>query len=286
MAAGAVDMVLPLDEIGRFVAGLLGDPAVVVTSADEAVALDRVFVGPSETAAFLQTVDWAATPLGPVSAWPASLAAAVRTMLDNPLPVIVHWGPDLVVLPNDAAVWLLGADVRRVVGRPLQDAFPDEWATNGAAHLDVLETGQPRVVEDASFTVDRGRGAKEIFLTSALTALRSDQGGLAGTMSTALDTTDRVLGQRQLDVLRRLQVASAGAATVADACARAVGVLEADPGLVPFALVYLIDGPRTRAQLAATGSAAGRPRPPPGPWPSTPKSPPGPSTPSPAWARR
>ncbi|HEX7277018.1 MAG TPA: chemotaxis protein CheB, partial [Acidimicrobiales bacterium] len=161
VAAGAVDLVLPRDEIGALLLDLVGGGLQPPAPPDEDAVRARVFVGGSEAAAILCTVDWSSTPLGPVGTWPASLAAAVRTMLDNPLPVIVHWGPELVVLPNDAARDLLGTDFARVVGQPLADA----WPANVDAHLDVLETGRPRVVEDAPFLVD----GRERFLTSALT---------------------------------------------------------------------------------------------------------------------
>jgi len=247
VAAGAVDLVLPRDEIGAVLLDLV---------AGHVRARDRVFVGETEAAAHLRALDWSSTPLGPVAGWPTALAAAVRTALDSPLPTIVHWGPDLVVVPNDASRALLGADFARVTGRPLRDAWPEDWAANGPVHLDVLETGRARVVEDAPFLVDGG----QVFLTSALSALRVDQGGIAGTLSTAIDTTARVLGRRQDDLLHRLHADVLGGATVVDAAERAAEVLGSDPGLVPFALVYLLDGPRTRAQLAAsTGLEAGTP---------------------------
>ncbi len=262
VAAGAVDLVLPRDEIGALLLEVVGDGAPPPASSDETAAVTRTFVGDSEAAAVLRTVDWSSTPLGPVGTWPTSLAAAVRTMLDTPLPVIVHWGPDLVVLPNDAARALLGADFFRVVGRPLRDA----WPANVPAHLDVLETGRPRVVEDAPFVVE----GRELFLTSALTVLRGDQGGLAGTMSTAIDATTRVLGRRQDEVLHHLQVSAVGAATVADAAERAVAALGSDPGLVPFAIVYLLDGPAAGPSWWPRPASNRAIRPPPGRcWPTT-----------------
>ncbi len=252
VAAGAVDLVLPREEIAALLLDLVGHGARPPTLPDEAGAMARVFVGDTPAAAHLRAVDWPSSPLGAVATWPASLGAAVRTMLDHPLPVIVHWGPDLIVLPNDASRALLGAEFARVAGRPLGEA----WPANLPAHLDVLETGRPRVVEDAPFLVD----GREVFLTTALTVLRGDQGGLAGTMSTAVDTTGRVLGRRQDDILHRLQVGASGATTLVEAAERAVAVLASDVGLVPFALVYLLDGPRRRAQLAAaTGLEAGGP---------------------------
>ena len=244
---------LPLDEIGAVLADVVAGGVRPPESPAASAALDRVFVGRGDTANLLRAIDWSATPLGPVVHWPASLASAVRTMLDNPLPVAIHWGPDLVVLANDASRQLFGPDFEEVLGRPLRDAWPEDWERNGPVHLDVMETGRPRVIEDAPVTLSRTPGhPEEVFLTTALTALRGDQGSLAGTLSTTVETTGRVVGQRKLDLLRRLQAEAVGATTMAEACQLVVAGLESDPNLVPFALVYLLDGPRTRAQLRAS----------------------------------
>ena len=52
-------------------------------------------------ARFLAT-DWAATPLGPVEAWPQSLRAAVGICLNSRFPMFVWWGSELIYVYNDA----------------------------------------------------------------------------------------------------------------------------------------------------------------------------------------
>src|SRR5687768_3331285 len=53
--------------------------------------------------------DWAASPIGPIEAWPPSLRNAVDTMLASLFPGCVVWGPDLVTIYNDAFRPILGA---------------------------------------------------------------------------------------------------------------------------------------------------------------------------------
>ena len=55
-------------------------------------------------------VDWSATPLGPRDAWPALLRLVVDLCLDSEFPVQISWGPDLLVLYNEAYIPLLGAE--------------------------------------------------------------------------------------------------------------------------------------------------------------------------------
>ena len=266
----AVDLVLALDEIGPLLVDVVGNGAdAPAASSDEAAALDRGLRGrqrgghlPADRRLVgdARSARWRPGP----PAWPRWSAPCSTTPCRSSSTGAPTWS----FSPTTPPAGLLGADFARVVGRPLREAWPDAWATNGPAHLDVLETGRPRVVEDAPFTVNR----REVFLTSALTALRGDQGGLAGTMSTAVDTTDHVLGRRQASrPSTGWRPDAVGAATVADAAERAVAVLGSDPGLVPFALVYLLDGTRSRAQLtASTGLPPGtRPRPGRWPWPTT-----------------
>ena len=50
----------------------------------------------------IRQTDWSSTPLGPSHQWPASLRIAVTTVLDSPLPHVLHWGPELIQIYNDA----------------------------------------------------------------------------------------------------------------------------------------------------------------------------------------
>ena len=52
--------------------------------------------------------DWAATPFGPVESWPQSLRTAASMVLGSTLPMFLGWGPDFLLLYNDAYAEILG----------------------------------------------------------------------------------------------------------------------------------------------------------------------------------
>jgi PAS domain-containing protein len=65
--------------------------------------------------------DWDATPLGPRRTWSSSLAWSVDLILASGFPMSVRWGPDLIMIYNDAYASLLGDRHPRALGRPLRD---------------------------------------------------------------------------------------------------------------------------------------------------------------------
>src|SRR6478736_6528082 len=74
--------------------------------------------------------DWAATPLGPVAHWPASLRAVVATALRAPVPIAFFLGPDGILLYNDAYRPIAGPRHPTVLGRPVRAGWPEVAAFN------------------------------------------------------------------------------------------------------------------------------------------------------------
>jgi two-component sensor histidine kinase len=70
--------------------------------------------------------DWSATPLGPMDRWPGGLRAIVDLVLDNPLPLLVLWGRDLVQIYNDAYSRLSPEPHPDTIAQPLRDLAPEE----------------------------------------------------------------------------------------------------------------------------------------------------------------
>ena len=52
-------------------------------------------------------VDWASTPLGPVSSWSPALANAVDLALHTQFPVTLFWGPEFALVYNAAYISLI-----------------------------------------------------------------------------------------------------------------------------------------------------------------------------------
>src|SRR5690606_36868639 len=59
---------------------------------------DRLFANGGEVGELARSIDWGATPLGPVEAWPQSLQTAVRILRTSRFSMWMGWGEDLVFL--------------------------------------------------------------------------------------------------------------------------------------------------------------------------------------------
>ena len=100
--------------------------------------------------------------------------------------------------------------------------------------------------------LERSGYLEETFVTFSFAALRDAQNKPSGIFCTAIETTARVIADRQLVCLRALAAQGSLAETPEAACQGAVTALEANPRDVPFALLYLVDKGGKRARLAAT----------------------------------
>ena len=63
-----------------------------------------------ELAALVASADWSAGPLGDPQTWPQSLRTAVGICLSSRFPILLWWGPELVMIYNDAYRPMLGRE--------------------------------------------------------------------------------------------------------------------------------------------------------------------------------
>ena len=55
-----------------------------------------------EVAALIRKYNWTSTGLGPLAAWPQSLKTVTDTLLRSPVPIVLLWGADGIMIYNDA----------------------------------------------------------------------------------------------------------------------------------------------------------------------------------------
>ena len=148
--------------------------------------------------------DWTATSIGPRDKWPESLKLMLSVILDSGFPMSVRWGPDLIVLYNDAYAPLLGDRHPQALGKPLRDVWPEIYAELGTLHEEILRGDRGSffaedhlwrirrlgVPEDARFTVSYSPIADS-----------SAPNGIGGILATAYETTERVRNEKILQVL-------------------------------------------------------------------------------------
>jgi len=145
--------------------------------------------------------DWAATPLGPISTWPASLRIAVGMVLSSRFPSCLVWGPELISLYNDAFVPILGAKPD-ALGRPFNEVWHEAWPLIGPI-AERAFAGEPTFIEDYALEIQRYGRAEMASFTFCYSPVRDEDGKVVGMIDTVIETTARIGAEKaQADALR------------------------------------------------------------------------------------
>lgn len=159
---------------------------------------ETLFAGSGEMRARCRALDWATTPLGAVSEWPASLRTAVDICLGATVPSFVWWGPDLIQIYNDAALAITRAKHPAALGAPARVAWADVWPAVGALLQGVFTTGEAVRCDDMPMVLERGGAHETAWFTFSYSAVRDERGDVAGVYSSALETTNRMRAEAAL----------------------------------------------------------------------------------------
>lgn len=100
---------------------------------------EQLFVGDSEMARLMRagldpqngSLDWSQTPLGPVETWSQSLLTSLGICLMSQFPILIWWGPELVMFYNDAYCPILGATKHpKALGQKGAECWLEAWHRN------------------------------------------------------------------------------------------------------------------------------------------------------------
>ena len=234
---------------------------------------------PSQMDALVQDFDWAATPLGPIDAWPQSLRTAVRILLTSRFAMWIGFGPELTFLYNDAyGRMTLGKKHPWALGRPAREVWAEIWSELEPRIRVVLESGQATWDEGLLLILERSGYAEETYHTFSYSPLSDDDGTIVGMLCVVVEETERMIGERRLNSLRMLAAQLAAASEERDVLAAVARALGANARDLPFTLLYLFDDDRAVARLVSqTGIGPDHPAAPPTiavgddstPWPTT-----------------
>lgn len=220
-----------------------------------------LFPGPSEMAERMRAFDWAASALGPTSGWPENLRCAVRLCLTSRFPICLWWGPDLLFLYNDAYLpWLTAVKHPRALMQHGRDVWRELWTTIGPMLADVAATGRATLSEDMELYLSRKLAQEEAYFTFSYSPILDANGrAVDGIFCPVWETTDKMIGGRRLETLRRLSLRTATAASVDAACAEAVAVMADNPRDIPFVAIYVAGDAGDEVRLAASRIPLGAP---------------------------
>ncbi|TFV90187.1 hypothetical protein E4P40_07610 [Blastococcus sp. CT_GayMR20] len=185
--------------------------------------------------------DWAATALGPEEQWSPVLRTTVSNSLNTRFAKLLMWGPELVMVYNDAYAPMLGMRHPDALGKRVPDVWVDVWA-DIKPMIDDVFAGEATFFEDLPLTMTRHGFEEECYFTFSYSPVVEPGGRVAGLLNTVVETTPRVLAARRLLVLQQLgslpRSVHGNAVEAVEAALEVLGRARAD---CPFGLVYLAD---------------------------------------------
>ena len=197
-------------------------------------------LGPGEVRALMADCDWHATALGPPDKWPESLRAVVRVVLTSRFAMWMAWGPELTFLCNDAYLPTVGIKRDWVIGSRSDKVWAEIWPDIGPRIAHVLKSGEATWDEALLLYLERSGFAEETYHTFSYSPLADDAGVTTGMLCVVAEVTERLISERQLNLLRDIGSTLATASTRAEVMARLESCLKSGSPDLPFVSVYLL----------------------------------------------
>lgn len=156
----------------------------------------------SRMARAIGSFDWSTTPLGPLDSWPVSLLSAVRMLLGQRHAASMFWGPDLIMMYNDAYAPALGRKEARALGQPFRRIWADVWEDVRPMVEEAL-SGRGTFSEEMRLIMTRNGFEEETFWTFSYCPLYDDEGRVAGLLNVTVDVTEVVMSRRNQQVMQQ-----------------------------------------------------------------------------------
>ncbi len=158
----------------------------------------RIFAD-GEMAERIHRHPWETTSIGPISGWSETLLCAINMMLESQFPMLLIWGPEMVVLYNDACIPLEGERHPDALGRTGQDCWPEAWHILAPKLRSVLEQGAKLYFENELIPILQQGILTDFYWTYSYSPVRDATGAVCGILVVSHDVTAKLRAERERD---------------------------------------------------------------------------------------
>ncbi len=148
-------------------------------------------IGGGETGELVRRFDWAKTSLGPICDWPQNLRQKANSVVNSPIPQVLMWGKDHVMIYNDEYIGIAGSYHPRALGGTVPGIWPEIWDWNRTI-LEAGFRGEVMAYRDQPMTLMRHGVPEEVIFDLFYTPIYNEGGGVDGVLCTVLENTDKV----------------------------------------------------------------------------------------------
>jgi len=160
----------------------------------------RIFAD-GQMAERIRRYQWETTAIGTISGWSETLLCSVNMMLESQFPMLLIWGPEMVVLYNDACIPLEGERHPEALGRTAQDCWPEAWHILAPKLRSVLEQGAKLYFENELIPILRQGSLTDFYWTYSYSPVRDATGAVCGILVISHDVTAKLKAERERDTI-------------------------------------------------------------------------------------
>lgn len=147
--------------------------------------------------ALMRAHDWSATPLGSIEGWPQSLRTTVGILLRSPVPIVLLWGEQGVMIYNDAYSIFAGGRHPQLLGSRVREGWPEVADFNDNV-MRVGLSGGTLSYKDQELTLFRKGVPEQVWMNLDYSPVLDESGRPAGVLAIVVETTERVLAERRI----------------------------------------------------------------------------------------
>lgn len=152
-----------------------------------------------EMARLIDSFNWSQTSLGPIHRWPQSLITAVNVILYSPVPMVILWDAEGIMIYNDPYSVFAGARHPILLGSKVVEGWPEVADFNRNVLEKVLEGGGILSYQDQQLTLFRNNEAEEVWMDLNYSPVINENGVPGGVLAIVVETTQRVLAETKRD---------------------------------------------------------------------------------------
>jgi PAS domain S-box-containing protein len=218
-------------------------------------SLEDFFPGQSEMARRMREYDWSTTALGDPCDWPEALKIPLRMLLTSRFEMWLGWGDDLLFFYNDAYIPTLGIKHPDMLAKPFREVWAEVY-DDVADQVEKVRTGEATWNSALLLLLERSGHPEETYHSFSYSPLYGVGGNVEGLLCIVSEETERVIGERRLETLRRLGANLVGAMDDAEVRAAVCDAFASNRHDFPFVLFAFDEAQGTR-YVACTPDAAG-----------------------------
>ena len=154
-------------------------------------------IGTGEMADLVRSYDWSSTSLGPIDTWSKELLTIVNLTLASSSPARTMWGPQLILIYNDAYRPIPGPRHPSALGKSAREVYSESWPVVGPLLEEALATGKTVFHEKLLVPLPTLDGVRDAYLNYSFNPIFQD-GAIAGLFGALHDVTGEVVAVRKL----------------------------------------------------------------------------------------